>query len=86
MSKQRDVVRDHMAQILGVGIERIDDDLPLVDLVHSSFMLVEMVIDLQEAFDVRFGQAEMKTVKTVGQLLDLITRLRTTGPQLANAG
>ena len=86
MKKQREEVRNHMARVLGIGIERIEDESSLVELVHSSFMLVEMVIDIQEEFDVRFGQAEMQAVKTVGQLLDLITRLRENDSQLASAG
>ncbi len=48
------------------------DGAVLTDLVNSSFLLVEMVIELQEEFDVRFQQADMNEVATVGQLLDLV--------------
>jgi acyl carrier protein len=48
------------------------DDAELTNLVNSSFLLVEMVIELQEEFDVRFQQVDMNEVATVGQLLDLV--------------
>ena len=51
--------------------ESIASKRVLTDLVNSSFLLVEMVIELQEEFDIRFQQADMNEVSTVGQLLDL---------------
>ena len=86
MSKPRDRVRHRMAEILGISVDRIVDDARLTELVHSSFMLVELIIDLQEEFEVRFGQAEMQGVKTVGQLLDLFTRLLAAEALSASAG
>lgn len=86
MNEQRDRIRQRMAGVLGIGVERIEDDARLVELAHSSFLLVEMIIDLQEEFDVRFGQAEMQDVHRVGQLLDLFARLQADGPQPVSAG
>ncbi len=68
----RERVRDKIAEILGHTSELILDDAELTSLVNSSFLLVEMVIELQEEFDVRFQQADMNEVATVGQLLDLV--------------
>jgi acyl carrier protein len=68
----RERVRNQMAETLGHSPEVVADDAVLTDLVASSFLLVEMVIELQEEFDVRFQQADMNEVKTVGQLLDLV--------------
>ena len=65
-------VRAKIAEILGHTSEMVLDDAVLTDLVNSSFLLVEMVIELQEEFDVRFQQADMNEVATVGQLLDLV--------------
>lgn len=67
----KDRVREKMADVLGHPTEKITDDAVLTDLVNSSFLLVEMVIELQEEFDIRFQQADMNAVATVGQLLDL---------------
>jgi len=69
----RDTVRHKVAETLGVDAGRIDDDAVLSDLVPSSFMLVEMVIEIQEEFGVRFVQADLLEVQTAGQFLDLVT-------------
>ena len=68
----RETVRARMAEVLGSSPDRICDDSVLTDLVNSSFLLVEMVIELQEEFDVRFQQADLAEVANVGQLLDLV--------------
>lgn len=65
-------VRGKIAEILGRTPQIVVDDVVLTDLVNSSFLLVEMVIELQEEFDVRFQQVDMNEVATVGQLLDLV--------------
>ena len=68
----RETVRAKMAEVLGSAPERVSDDAVLTDLVNSSFLLVEMVIELQEEFDVRFQQSDIIDVLHVGQLLDLV--------------
>jgi acyl carrier protein len=72
MMSNKERVREKIAEVLGHDLPVIADDVVLTDLVNSSFLLVEMVIELQEEFDVRFQQADMKEVSTVGQLLDLV--------------
>jgi acyl carrier protein len=71
----REQIRSRIAEIIGQPLDRLQEQTPLVDLVSSSFLLVELIIDLQEEFDVRFGQAEMQDVISIGQLLDLYTSL-----------
>ena len=68
----KEAVRGKIAEVLGHSPEVTTDDAVLTDLVNSSFLLVEMVIELQEAFEVRFQQADMNEVKTVGELLELV--------------
>ncbi len=65
-------VRAKIADTLGHTSEMVPDDAELTSLVNSSFLLVELVIELQEEFDVRFQQVDMNEVATVGQLLDLV--------------
>ena len=65
-------VREKMGDTLGHTSEMVRDDAELTSLVNSSFLLVELVIELQEEFDVRFQQVDMNEVVTVGQLLDLV--------------
>lgn len=68
----RERVRHKMAEVLGQASQKVADDVVLTDLVTNSFLLVEMVIELQEEFDVRFQQADLKEIKNVGHLLDLV--------------
>lgn len=68
----REQVRSKIAEVLGQAPDRIADDAVLTDLVTSSFVLVETVIELQEEFGVRFQQADLVDIVTVGQLLDLV--------------
>ena len=70
--KTREKVRTTMAEVLGHATSRVEDSALLTDLVNSSFLLVEMVIELQEEFGVRFQQADLADVKTAGDLIDLV--------------
>lgn len=67
----RERVRKKIAEILGHKPEKVVDDAVLTDLVNNSFLLVETVIELQEEFDIRFQQADLTNLTSVGQLLDL---------------
>ncbi len=68
----REQVRKTMAEVLGHATSKVEDSALLTDLVNSSFLLVEMVIELQEEFDVRFQQADLADVETVGDLIELV--------------
>lgn len=65
-------IRQKMGETLGHGIDRLGEDVELTDLVNNSFLLVELVIELQEEFGVRFEQADMNGVRTVGDLVGLV--------------
>ncbi len=69
------IVVERIAGFLGQPIEKFGDEASLTDLVNDSFVLVEMVIELQEEFGVSFGHEELKDVKTVGDLGRLIEGL-----------
>lgn len=72
----REDVRVHIAEVLEQPPERVVDDAVLTELVSDSFRLVELAIDLQEEYDFMFGQADMKDLRTVGDLVELVhTRL-----------
>ena len=73
----RKKILETMAGFLKKPIDSLKDDALLTDLVTQSFMLVEMVIELQEEFRVRFGQEELKQVRTVADLLDLMESVGT---------
>jgi acyl carrier protein len=67
-----DEVRQRIADILNIPVARAAPDAVLTDLVSDSFRLVEMVIELQEDYDVILGQRDIKDVSTVGDLAALL--------------
>jgi len=67
----KDAVKEKIASFLKQPISRLQDDALLTNLVVESFILVEMIIELQDVFEVRLVQEDMKNVKTVGALTDL---------------
>ena len=64
-------IKERMSQILNQPSDALVDDAELTAMVTSSFVLVEMIIELQEELGIRFSQADMQDVSTVGQLVDL---------------
>ena len=68
----REQIRQRISETTGIELSDINQAAMLTDVITSSFLLVETVIELQEHFGVRFDQADMKTVATVGQLIDLV--------------
>ncbi|MDQ3610101.1 MAG: acyl carrier protein [Actinomycetota bacterium] len=65
-------VRRRIAHVLELPVERVVDSAVLTELVTDSFRLVELAIDLQEEYDVMFGQADMKGLRTVADLVALV--------------
>ena len=71
MSVQQSV-RDKISQILKQPVASVRDDVMLTDLVRESFVLIELAIELQEDYDVQFGQDDLNTVRTVADVLELV--------------
>lgn len=67
-----DDVRLRIAEILRLREARVAPDAVLTDLVAESFQLVEMAIELQEDYDVLLGQADLRDLRTVGDLAELV--------------
>ena len=67
-------IRALMAEVLEQPAAELSDATPLDELPAGSFTLVEMIIALQEQVGVRFGQADMDGVKTVGELIALFVK------------
>ena len=68
----KDEVKKRMARILKQPVTKLEDTTVLTDLVTDSFVLVEMVIELQEELGVRLIQEDLKEVKTVSDLTELL--------------
>ena len=67
-----DDIRRRIASILEISEHRATPDADLADLVADSFRLVEMAIELQDDYDVMFGQQDVAQLRTVGDLAALI--------------
>ncbi len=60
--------KSRIARFLKIAPERVKDEALLTDLVHDSFALVDLVVDLQEDYNARLTQENLKDVRTVGDL------------------
>jgi acyl carrier protein len=71
----RETVRNFIAAFLKVPEAKLsDENTNLSDLVQESFILIELVIELQEKFKVRLHQEDLEEVKTLGHLLDVLEK------------
>ncbi|MEB3196340.1 MAG: phosphopantetheine-binding protein [Candidatus Sericytochromatia bacterium] len=61
-----------LARLLQVDPAKIQPDVPLKELVTESFILIELVISLQEELDIVLMHEEFEPVRTVQDLLDLV--------------
>ncbi len=66
-------VLERIAEVLRrPGTIGLDADLATV--AADSFVLVEMVIELQDEFGVRFDHEDMANLRTVGDVVELVRR------------
>jgi acyl carrier protein len=65
-------LKNRIAEVLAVKSEQVQDAALLQELVVDSFILIDMVIDLQNTFGVRLNQEDLVEVKTVGDLVAVI--------------
>lgn len=69
-------VADRIAGVLSVPAGDLTPQTPLRSLTMDSFVLVEVIVDLQEEFDAVFSQAELREVDTLGELVELLRSAR----------
>ena len=65
-------VYDMIAASLRLPADRVRDETVVTDLVTDSFVLVELVVELQEEFGVHFVQEDLGRVTTFGDLAQLV--------------
>jgi acyl carrier protein len=65
-------VKERMALVLNIPLARVSEGALLQELVADSFILIDMVIDLQNEFKVRLNQEDLVAVKSVGDLLAVL--------------
>jgi acyl carrier protein len=68
------VLREKIASLLRQPVAKITDDCMLSDLVTQSFVLVEMIIEMQEDLGIRLVQDDLRDVRTVGDLIRMLER------------
>ena len=63
----------HAIEVLAVDIAQLTADAAFGDdLGADSLDLVELVMALEEEFDIEVGEDELKDIRTVGQAFELI--------------
>lgn len=72
MSAFKDIVKQKISTFLKVPLNRIDDSMRLKGIVPDSFMMVELLIELQEEYSVRLMQEDVENIDTVSDLVNLI--------------
>jgi acyl carrier protein len=65
-------LKKRMSEVLSVKPELVQDGALLQELVMDSFILIDMVIDLQNTFGVRLNQEDLVEVRTVSDLVTVI--------------
>ena len=67
----QDIVKEKISQFTKQPISHLQDQALLSDIITESFVLIEMVMELQEEFKVRFVQEDLQNIKTVSDLTQL---------------
>lgn len=69
-----DKFRDCAVEVLQVPADKVTKEARFAeDLDADSLDLVELVMALEEAFDVSVEETELEGIETIGQAYDLIT-------------
>lgn len=72
MDTQLQRIIEKIAQLVRRPVDDVREDRQLRELVQDSFMLVEVVVDLEEEFGVHLTQDDFAKIVTVRDLVDLI--------------
>lgn len=71
------LIRDFLRDRLDVAPERTQPEVPLADLGVDSLMLLELIFEFEDRFDVKLSQ-DMKPPHTVGDLVAQMDQLIST--------
>lgn len=64
--------QDLAVEVLQVPKDKVQKDATFASLDADSLDLVELVMALEEKFDIEVEETELEDVKTVGQAFDLV--------------
>jgi acyl carrier protein len=72
VSARGDRVLDRVAEVLRRPRAMVSMDTELSRLAADSFVLVELVLEPQDEFRVRFDHDDVQGLRTVGEVVDLV--------------
>lgn len=70
-------VKSKLAEFCKQPLSNLKDETPIAGLVADSFMLVELLLELQETFGVTLSHEHLVGVETLGELISVLTDLET---------
>jgi acyl carrier protein len=68
----KETVMGKLAAFLRIPANRIDETMRIKGIVPDSFMLVELMIEMQEEYGIRLMQEDVENIDTVADLIQLI--------------
>ena len=68
----RKIIRDRVADMLEIEPEEIDFDDPLLDYMLDSFMALDLIAELENAYDIKIPPEDYKRFKSVNDVAELI--------------
>ena len=76
MVDPKGVIRRIVARQLDVDVEQVVDTAYLgADLGADSLDFVELVMELEEEFDIEIGDDKLEEIETVAELIDIIVEV-----------
>ena len=80
-----DTIKQKISSFTKLPVENIADTQPLSSLVADSFILVELMLTLQEEYAISLSQEEMESIVNVNDLIHLIQQKTLTNESLSIA-
>jgi acyl carrier protein len=76
LSHLEDDVRRALADLLGLPPDGLSPEQDLAEVAADSFVLVQVMLELQQEHDVVFSHDDVRTLRTVADVTALVQRLR----------
>lgn len=66
------IIKKKISEFLKVPLEKLNDEVELRTLVSNSFILIELIIELQNEFDIVLMQEELMSVVKLSDMIELL--------------
>lgn len=67
-----ETIKTKISEFAKIPLSKIEDNKEITELVADSFMLVEMMLNLQEEFEIELEQEDLVDVKTVLDMVSMV--------------